>query len=157
MANTYTQIHIQAVFAVQHRSCIIHNSWKDELYKYITGIVQNNNHKILAINGMPDHIHLFFGMRPTQSLSDLMQEVKASSSKWINEKGFTKHSFNWQEGFGGFSYSKSHVDNVINYIKNQEIHHKKISFIDEYQQILEKLEIPFDERYLFKPIEFNYE
>ncbi|HYG18895.1 MAG TPA: IS200/IS605 family transposase [Ohtaekwangia sp.] len=98
MANTYTQIHIQAVFVVQNRACIIHPAWKEELYKYISGIVQNNKHKMLAINGMPDHVHLFFGFRPSQSLSDLMQDVKGSSSKWINEKGFVQGKFSWQEG-----------------------------------------------------------
>jgi len=157
MANTYTQIHIQAVFAVQNRDSIILNSWKDELYKYITGIVQNHSHKVLAINGMPDHIHLFFGMRPTQSLSDLMQDVKAYSSKWINERQFTKHKFSWQESFGGFSYSKSHIDNVIEYIKNQETHHRKKTFLEEYREILEKSGIDFNENYIFKPIGFSYD
>ena len=96
MANTYTQIHIQAVFAVQNRDCVIGKKWKDELYKYITGIIQNHNHKLLAINGMPDHLHIFFGMRPTQSISDLMQQVKGDSSKWINEKKFIHSKFSWQ-------------------------------------------------------------
>ncbi len=125
MANTYTQVHIQAVFAVQNRDCVIHSSWKDELYKYITGILKKNEHKPLIINGMPDHIHILFGMRPIQSLSELMQDIKGDSSKWINEKGFLKSRFSWQEGYGAFSYSKSQVINVINYIKNQEEHHRK--------------------------------
>ena len=120
MANTYTQIHIQAVFSVQDRNCIISKLWKIELYKYITGIIQNHKHKVLAINGMPDHIHVFFGMSPTQSLSVLMQDIKGDSSKWINKKGFVKGRFSWQEGYGAFSYGKSNVDNVIDYIKNQE-------------------------------------
>jgi putative transposase len=98
MANTYTQIHIQAVFTVQDRDSIILNDWKDDLYKYITGIMQNNKHKLLAINGMPDHIHILFGLRPAQSLSDLMQDIKGSSSKWINEKRFVRGKFTWQEG-----------------------------------------------------------
>jgi putative transposase len=152
MANTFTQIHIQAVFTVQNNDCVIRESWKEELFRYITGIVQNNGHKMLAINAMPDHIHLFFGMRPTQSLSDLMRDIKSDSSKWINEKKFIQAKFSWQEGFGGFSYSKSHVDNVINYIKNQQEHHKKITFIEEYLDFLNKFEIPYDERYIFKPI-----
>ena len=125
MANTYTQIHIQAVFTVQNRECIIGNIWKDELHKYITGIVQNNNHKLLSINGMPDHIHILFGLRPSQSLSDLMQDIKGSSSKWINEKKFVHGKFSWQDGYGAFSYSKSEVSNVIGYINNQQLHHKK--------------------------------
>ena len=137
MANTYTQIHIQAVFVVQNRDCIILKSWKDELYKYITGIIQNHNHKVLAINGMPDHVHVLIGMRPTQSLSELMQDVKGGSSNWINQKGFVKGKFSWQEGYGAFSYSKSHVDAVIEYINKQEKHHRKKTFIDEYFEFLE--------------------
>jgi putative transposase len=157
MANTYTQIHIQAVFAVRNRSSIILNSWKDELFRYITGIIQNQGHKVLAINGMPDHIHIFFGMRPTQSLSDLMKDIKGDSSRWINKKGFVKGRFSWQEGDGAFSYSKSNVDNVIDYIKNQEIHHGKRTFIEEYHDFLEKFEVDFDELYIFKPIKWMYD
>ncbi len=152
MANTYTQIHIQTVFTVQNRQCLIGNKWKDELYKYITGIIQNYDHKVLQINGMPDHIHILIGMRTTQSLSDLMKKVKQDSSKWINNKGFIKVRFSWQAGFGAFSYSKSHIPRVINYIKNQENHHKKISFIDEYLDLLNEFEINFDKQYIFKPI-----
>ncbi len=157
MANTYTQIHIQTVFSVQDRSCIIKKTWKNELYQYITGIIQNHGHKVLILNGMPDHVHVFFGMRPTQSLSDLMQDVKGDSSKWINKKRFVTDRFSWQEGFGGFSYSKSHVDNVIDYIKNQEIHHHKKTFIEEYLEFFEKFEVPFDERYIFNPVEYDNE
>ena len=153
MANTYTQIHIQAVFAVQNRRCLIDRKWKDELYKYIIGIIQNYNHKVLQINGMPDHIHILFGMRPTQSLSDLMQKVKQDSSKWINKKGFVNERFSWQEGFGGFSYSKSQLPKVIHYIQNQENHHKKQSFLEEYMDVLKDFEIEFDDRYIFKSID----
>src|SRR5688500_12636435 len=103
MPNTYTQIHIQTVFAVQNRDCTIRDDWKDELYKYISGIFQNNKHKMLAVNGMPDHVHILFGFRPSQSLSDLMQDIKGNSSKWINEKRFIKEKFSWQEGYGAFS------------------------------------------------------
>ncbi len=155
MANTYTQIHIQTVFTVQNRDCIIKKAWKDELYKYISGIIQNHGHKVLAINGMPDHIHIFFGMRPTQSLSDLMQDIKGDSSKWIKQKGFVKVRFAWQEGYGAFSYSKSHVDSVIDYIKNQDIHHRKKTFIEEYHDFLEKFEVDYDERYVFEPVEYR--
>ena len=157
MANTYTQIHIQVIFSVQDRHCIIRNSWKDELYKYITGIIKNHGHKVLAINGMPDHLHIFFGMRPTQSLSDLMQDVKGDSSKWINIKGFVKGRFSWQEGFGAFSYSKSNVGSVIEYIKNQEIHHRKKTFLEEYLHFLEKFAVEHDVRYIFKPVEWDQE
>jgi len=150
MANTYTQIHIQFVFAVKFRNGLIHSSFKDELYKYITGIIKTNNHKMLAINGMPDHIHILIGMRPTQSISELMQIIKANSSKWINEKKFLNVKFEWQEGYGAFSYSKSHVQNVINYIQNQEERHKTKSFQEEYLEFLEAFEVDYDERYIFK-------
>ena len=150
MANTYTQIHIQAIFAVKNRSGLIQKEWKDELYMYITGIVKKHDHKILAINGMPDHLHVFFGMRPTQSLSDLMQDIKGSSSKWINRKKFINEKFEWQEGFGAFSYSKSQASGVIAYVQNQEVHHRKITFLEEYKNFLEKFEVDYDERYIFK-------
>ena len=153
MANTYTQIHIHAVFAVKFREGLINNTWKNELYKYITGIIQHNNHKLLAINGMPDHVHILFGMRPSQSLSDLMQDIKGSSSKWINDKKFLKHKFEWQQGYGAFSYSKSHISNVINYIENQEMHHKKQTFLEEYIMFLKKFEVEYNDQYLFKELE----
>ncbi len=150
MANTYTQIHLQVIFAVKKRTGLIQNEWKDELYKYITGIIQKPGHKLLAINGMPDHLHVFFGMRPIQSLSDLMQNIKQDSSGWINRKKFIKEKFEWQEGFGAFSYSKSQASRVIGYVQNQENHHRKITFLDEYKKFLEKFEVDYDERYLFK-------
>ncbi len=153
MANTYTQIHIQFVFAVRFRNSTIQNSWKDELYKYITGIVQNHNHKMLSINGVTDHLHILIGMRPTQSISDLMQDVKGSSSKWINEKRFSRTRFEWQDGYGAFSYGKSQIKDVIAYIENQEKHHKKTTFKEEYLEFLKKFEIDFDERYIFKELE----
>lgn len=152
MANTYTQIHIHAVFAVQNRQSLISKSWKNELYKYITGIIQNNNHKVLQINGMPDHVHILFGMRPTQSLSDLMKQVKQESSKWINQQGFVKGKFSWQAGFGAFSYSKSQIPNVIQYIEKQEEHHTKKSFREEYLDFLKAFDINYNEAYIFKPI-----
>jgi REP element-mobilizing transposase RayT len=152
MANTYTQIHIQAVFAVQNRQSLINPEWKDELYKYITGIIQSYNHKMLQINGMPDHIHIFFGMRPTQSLSDLMKQVKQDSSKWINTKGFVNGKFSWQEGYGAFSYSKSHILRVIKYITNQEEHHKTKTFANEYLELLKESGIDYDERYILKTV-----
>ena len=152
MANTYTQIHIQTVFAVQNRQCLICEDWKDELYKYITGIIQNYDHKLLQINGMPDHIHIFFGMRPKQSLSDLMKKVKEDSSEWINKKGLLQDHFSWQAGFGAFSYAKSQVPNVIRYIQNQENHHKKKTFIEEYLSFLKAFEVDYDERYIFKSV-----
>lgn len=152
MANTYTQIHLQFVFAVKYRNGLIHSSFKQELYQYISGIIKANNHKLLAINGMPDHLHILVGMRPSQSVSDLMQDIKANSSKWINEKKFLKVKFEWQEGYGAFSYSKSHVQNVIHYIQNQEEKHKVKSFNEEYLDFLNAFEIDYDERYVYKDL-----
>ena len=150
MANTYTQIHIHAVFAVQNRISLIQNQWKDELYQYITGIIDNKGHKLLQIGGMPDHIHVLFGMKPIQSISDLMQDIKGSSSLWINKKKFVRGKFSWQEGYGAFSYGKSQTNDVIQYIKNQEIHHKKQTFADEYQKFLKLFEIEYDMRFVFQ-------
>jgi len=152
MPNTYTQIHIQFVFVVKYRRGLIHSSWKDELYKYITGIVQTNRHKMISINGMPDHVHVLIGMRPHQSISDLMQDIKGDSSKWINEKKFLQSKFEWQEGYGAFSYSKSDLKNVIRYIENQEEHHGRKTFLEEYKEFLEKFEVDYDERYIFKDL-----
>lgn len=152
MANTYTQIHLQFVFAVKYRKALILPSYKEELYKYITGIIQHYDHKVLAINGVEDHIHIFIGMRPTQSVSDLLQDIKGSSSKWINENNFLNTKFEWQSGYGAFSYSKSHVQNVINYIANQEEHHKKESFRKEYLNSFKDFEIDYDENYIFKDL-----
>lgn len=152
MANTYTQIHIQFVFAVKYRNASIHSSWKNELYKYITGIIQNHKHKLIAINGTTDHIHILIGMRPTQSISELMQDVKANSSKWINEKKFTNAKFEWQEGYGAFSYGKSQIHDVIAYINNQEQHHKLKTFKEEYIYFLEKFQIDYDEKFIFKDL-----
>ena len=150
MANTYSQIYIQIVFAVQNRNALIDFSWEDELYKYITGIIQNKEQKLIAINGMPDHIHILIGMKPTCNLSDLVREIKKSSNNFVNEKQLSKFSFKWQEGFGAFSYSHSQLDNVINYIQNQKQHHLKVSFQDEYIDFLKKFQIEFRDEYLFK-------
>ena len=150
MANTYTQIHIQCVMAVNYRQSLIQPEWKDQLQKYITGITQNYGHKMLAINNMPDHLHMFFGFRPNQSLSDLMRIVKSESTKWINDKQFTPAVFSWQEGYGAFSYSRSHVNKVTEYVLNQEEHHRHKTFLEEYEQFLKQFEIPYEERYIFK-------
>ncbi|AWK06493.1 IS200/IS605 family transposase [Flavobacterium crocinum] len=149
MANTYTQLHIQFVFAVKYRKALIAPEWKDKLHKYITGIIQSHQHKMLCINSMPDHIHIFIGMRPTQSISSLMQNVKSETTKWIKEQKLCAN-FAWQEGYGAFSYSRSHVSNVIRYIENQEQHHKKETFLEEYQKQLRAFEIEYDDRYIFK-------
>lgn len=150
MANTYTQIHLQLIFAVKYRAAIISDTWKNELYKYISGIIQQQKHKLLIVNGVADHIHLLIGFRPHQSLADLMQDIKGSSSKWINENKFTQSKFSWQGGYGAFSYSHSQLSRVINYIKNQENHHKKTPFIDEYKLFLKTFEVAYDERYILK-------
>ena len=153
MANTYTQIHIHVVFAVQNRLSLINKTWQDRLYQYIIGIIQNHGHKVLSIGGMPDHVHILFGFRPTQSLSVLMQNIKRDSSEWINENRFVVGKFSWQEGYGGFSYSKSQISQVANYIENQETHHSKRTFLEEYRKILSDFGLEFDEKYIFKPIE----
>ncbi len=152
MPNTYTQIHIHAIFAVQNRISLISKPWEQRLYQYITGIIQNPGHKLLSINGMSDHIHVLFGMRPTQSLSDLMRDIKGDSSLWVNENKFVAGKFSWQEGYGAFSYSKSQIPAVATYIENQELHHRKKPFIEEYKKILQDFEIEFDDKYIFKPI-----
>ena len=154
MANTYTQIHIQVVFAVQNRKSMIGDSWKDRLFKYITGIIQDKEHKVLQINGVHDHIHILFGMRPVQALSDLMKQVKQDSSKWINDNRLAPDHFSWQAGYGAFSYSKSQLPAVINYIQNQEEHHRKESFYDEYISLLEEHGVDYNTQYIFKPIKY---
>ena len=153
MANTFTQIYIQFVFAVENRASLIQPEWEDELYKYITGIVQKNGHKLIAINGTSNHIHIFIGYKPNQLIPDLMQDVKGSSSKWINEKGFVEGKFSWQQGYGAFSYSHSQIDQVVRYINNQENHHKKKTFKEEYLLLLKKFNIQFDEKYILKDID----
>jgi REP element-mobilizing transposase RayT len=150
MSSTFTQIYIQIVFAVKGRESLINYSWEEDLFKYISGIVQNKGQKILAINGMPDHIHIFIGMKPTCCLSDLVREIKKASNEYINDNKFVKSKFKWQEGFGAFSYSHSNIDNVIKYILNQKEHHKLKTFKEEYLDFLAKVEIEFKEEYLFE-------
>jgi REP element-mobilizing transposase RayT len=148
--STYSQIYIQIIFAVKNRQALIGASWEEELYKYITGIVQNKGQKMLAINGMPDHLHILIGMKPSCCLSDLVREIKKSSNSFVKEKGFTNYKFEWQEGFGAFSYSHSALDNVIAYISNQKEHHRRKSFKEEYLDFLEKFHIEFKNEYLFE-------
>lgn len=153
MANTYSQIYIQIVFAVYGRENLIAAGWKDELYKYITGVVSNHGQKLLAINGVSDHIHILLNIQPNIALSDLVREIKANSSRWINEKKFVNGKFQWQEGYGAFSYSLSQLDDVIGYIHRQEAHHSKTSFKDEYLTFLKKFEVEYDPKYVFEWIE----
>ena len=150
MAGTFSQIYIQTVFAVQGRKSLINSSWEEELYKYISGIVRNKGQKMLAINGMPDHIHFYIGMKPSCCLSDLVREIKKSSNDFIAEKNFSKFKFQWQEGYGAFSYSHSNLDNVIKYVMNQKEHHKKRTFKEEYLSFLKKFDIEFKDEYLFE-------
>ena len=152
MPNTYTQIHVQFIFAVKYRRALIDTLWKDELHKYITGIIQNKTHKMLQVNTMPDHLHMLIGFRPDENMSQLIQIVKSESTKWINDNNLTHQKFGWQDSFGAFSYSKSHVPDVIKYIQNQEQHHKKQTFLEEYIAFLKAFEIQFDERYIFKEL-----
>lgn len=153
MADTYTQIYIQVIFAVQNRKALIQPVWEEELYKYITGVVQNKGQKMLAIHGIHNHIHFFIGMKPTCCLSDLVREIKKSSNVFINEKKFTPFKFQWQEGFGAFSYSHSQLTDVIEYIANQKAHHKKRSFKYEYEAFLKAFEIEFKDEFLFEWID----
>jgi len=147
---TFSQIYIQVVFAVKRRDSLIKPSWEEELYKYITGIVQNKGQKMLAINGVDNHIHFLIGMKPACRLSDLVREIKKSSNSFIKEKKFTNFKFDWQEGYGAFSYSHSALDNVIAYINNQKDHHRKKTFKEEYLEFLDKYNIEYKDEYLFK-------
>ncbi|MEX2603870.1 MAG: IS200/IS605 family transposase [Gracilimonas sp.] len=153
MANTYTQLYIHFVFAVQNRISLIQPDWEEELYKYITGIIQNKTHKMIAINGMPDHLHMFIGYQPKGAMSELIKVVKGESSKWIKDRGLVQGGFKWQEGYGAFSHSRSQIDRVYHYIQNQKEHHRKKSFREEYLELLKKFNVDFDEKYIFKPIE----
>ena len=153
MANTYTQIYLHIVFSVKGRLNLIQKDWKEELHKYICGIVNGKEQKVYAIGGVADHIHILVSIKPNIALSDLVRDIKASSSKWINEKGLVKGKFQWQEGFGAFSYAQSQLDTVIAYINNQEQHHKKKTFRDEYLELLQKFDVGYDEKYLFEWIE----
>lgn len=153
MANTYTRIYIHVVFAVEGRQNVIRKEHKDEIYKYISGIVQNKGHKLIAINGMADHVHVLIGMKPNIALSDLVRDMKSYSSKFINEKNWVMGRFSWQEGFGAFSYSYSQLHTVANYIENQEEHHSRRTFKDEYLEMLRKFDVEYDTKYVFKWVE----
>ncbi len=149
MAGTFSQLYIQTVFAVKGRENLIDKRWRDELCKYISGIITGKGQKSIIVNGVADHIHCFIGLKPSMSISDLMRDVKNNSSKFINEKGFIKGKFSWQEGYGAFSYSHSQIEQVYNYILNQEMHHQKKTFKDEYLEFLSRYEIDYKTDYLF--------
>ncbi len=149
MANTFSQIYLQFVFAVKKRQSMIAKENIEELHKYITGLVQKRKAKMLAVNCMPDHTHIFAGFRPVISIADFVKEIKVESNEFVNSKNWVRQKFSWQEGYGVFSYSHSHIDRVVKYVLNQEEHHRKKTFREEYHQMLRKFEIPFEEKYLF--------
>lgn len=153
MAGTYSQIYIQIVFAVQGRINLISQHWKDDLYKYIAGIIKGKEHKSIIVNGMPDHVHIFTGIKPSMAVSDLIRDIKNNSSNFINDNRFVKGKFCWQEGYGAFSYGHSQIEKVYNYILNQEKHHSKKTFKDEYISLLKNFNIDYNEKYLFEWIE----
>jgi putative transposase len=152
VANTDTQIYIHVVFAVEGRQNLISPEHNDELQKYITGVVSGENQKLITINNMPDHMHLLVGLRPDSSLSDLVRTIKAASSKFIGLRQWVAGRFSWQEGFGAFSHARSQLGTVIRYIENQPRHHAKKSFHDEYIELLEKFNVDYDQRYIFKSV-----
>ncbi len=153
MANTFSQIYIQTVFAVSSRLSLVQPDFKEDLYKYITGIVRNQGHKLISINGMPDHVHILIGLKPAMALADVVREIKADSSNFINNNKWVTGKFSWQEGYGAFSYGHSQLDTIIRYIQNQEKHHSRRSFKDENLTLLRKFDIAFDDKYVFKFIE----
>jgi putative transposase len=152
MANTYHQMHVQAVFAVKYREAVIDKSFRSEFFAVIGNLINETGCKTLIVNGVEDHVHCLFGLKPSISVSDVMKNAKAKSSKWLNENGILKHRFEWQVGFGCFTYSKSQVNRVYKYIENQEAHHKKQTFRDEYLEFLTQYEVEFDERFIFQDL-----
>lgn len=149
MAGTFSQIYIQVVFAVKYRGCLISNTWKLELFKYVSGIIKAKEQKPIIVNGMADHVHCLIGLKPAMAISDLVRDIKNNSSNFINDKGFIKGKFEWQAGYGAFSYAHSQLDHVYNYILNQEEHHKKKTFKEEYLETLNEFGIEFKSEYLF--------
>jgi REP element-mobilizing transposase RayT len=153
VAGTFSQIYIQLVFAVKGRENLLQKPWRDEVFKYMSGIIKGKNQKPIIVNGVSDHIHVFVGIRPSMSISDLVRDIKNNSSNFINEHKFIKGKFSWQEGYGAFSYSHSQIKNVYQYIANQEEHHRKKTFKEEYLDFLRKFEIEYNEKFLFEWIE----
>ena len=149
MANSYTQIYLQLIFAPKYRDALLHPSWECELHRYITGAVQNNGHKMICINSVPDHLHMFVGLNPAQSVSKMVQEVKANASGWINKNNFVKGRFEWQSGYGAFSYARSQMQSVCDYVQLQKQHHAKRTFLQEYEELLKEFEIDFRKEYVF--------
>jgi len=150
MPGTFSQIYIQIVFAVNGRTNLLQKPWREEVFKYMAGTIKGKNQKSIIVNGLANHVHLFVGLKPSMSVSDLVRDIKNNSSNFINDQKFVRGKFSWQEGFGSFSYSHSHIDQVYQYILNQEEHHRKRTFKEEYLDFLKKFEIEYDERYLFE-------
>ena len=150
MAGTYSQIYIHTVFAVKGRENLLHKPWREDVFKYMAGIIREKNQKPIIIKGVEDHVHLFIGMRPTICISDLVRDIKNNTTKYINDRKLVMGKFSWQEGYGAFSYSHSHLDNVYHYILNQEMHNHKKTFREEYLELLQKFEVEHDEKYLFE-------
>ena len=157
MSNTYTQIYIHIVFAVKGRQNLIPKEHKTELHGYIMGIITNKKQTVIQINSMPDHIHILVGITPDTTVSNLVRDIKANSSKFINQKRWVMGRFEWQVGFGAFSYSRSQLDDLVKYIKNQEKHHMRKTFREEYLEILKRFNVNYDERYIFDPVEEDIE
>lgn len=153
MAGTYSQIYIQVVFAVKGRQNLLAKQWRDEVFKYMSGIITNKGQKPIIVNGVDDHVHAFIGLKPSIALSDLVRDMKNNSTNFINDHAWINGKFNWQDGYGAFSYSYSQIENVYNYILNQEQHHNKQTFKDEYMDFLKKFEIEHHVKYLFEWIE----
>ena len=153
MAGTFYQIYIQFVFAVHGRESLLHKTWRDEVFKYMSGIIKGKNQKSIIVNGVSDHVHVLVGLRPSVRICDLVRDIKNNSSRFINEKKFLPGKFEWQDGYGAFSYSRSQIDNVYKYIETQEAHHRKRTFKEEYLDLLKKFEVEYNEKYLFKWIE----
>lgn len=154
MAGTFSQVYIQVIFAVKGRQNLISPNWKEDLNKYIAGIIKGKEQKSIIVNGMPDHIHAFVGLKPSMAISDLVRDIKNNSTNFINDQRYVKGKFSWQEGYGAFSYSHSHISKVYDYILNQEKHHRRRTFKEEYFELLKKFEIEYNEKYLFEWIEY---
>jgi REP element-mobilizing transposase RayT len=153
MANTFSQVYIQTVFAVSNRHSLIRPAFKEDLHKYITGIVRNQGQKLIAINGMSDHLHILIGLKPSMALADLVRDIKADSSTYVNKNRWTHGKFTWQQGYGAFSYGHSQLDTIIRYIQNQEKHHNRRAFKNEYLALLRKFDIAFEDKYVFDFVE----
>jgi putative transposase len=150
MANTYTQLYIQTVFVVQYRNAVLDSNWRSAAFEYMAGIIRSMDHKVIIVNGVEDHVHAFFGLNPNVSISETMKQVKGRCSSWINENNLCNSNFRWQEGYAAFSYRKRDIDQIYNYILNQEAHHRATTFEDEYKSLLKEFDIDYDERYILK-------